>query len=456
MEQTVSTASAAAEAATSTVLKSPDAASSSPRRPFILDMETADPDDFLTLLLLLGHPRVQLLAVTVTPGSREQVGVVKQALAWFGVVDTVPVGSFNIDHPKGCVSDWHYRAFPAANTSANQNNGSALSLSFGELRKQEMECDAPGWKLLNKFFVPGVTLVEGAAPKNLGQLLRHSSLLPIAAAEAVPLAPVGATAAAPMFGRLFFQGGFAGEGVVPPELQLAKFRGRRTCPSFNPGGDRESTLSIIANQAMFEDLRFVSKNVCHGVFYDVRMHALFTAALSHDGGAAAGSHGDLLPRRTLVSQSLIHKGMDSYLSRKRDGKAFHDPLAACCAIDTDIGVWAENVVMYLERGEWGCRRRKTTTATADDDDDDDAGDAAHGRSTTMKIIIDYRHNTLVRTLLPQFSQIADADIAAIMTSAWAADCGQRTMQAGSNPLGRIVLRRTGVFSVFGLAGDGVQ
>lgn len=32
-------------------------------RPFVFDMETSDPDDFLTLLLLLGHPEVQWHAV---------------------------------------------------------------------------------------------------------------------------------------------------------------------------------------------------------------------------------------------------------------------------------------------------------------------------------------------------------------------------------------------------------
>lgn len=65
------------------------------------DMETGDPDDFVTLLLLLGHPRVNLLGVTITPGTPDQVGVVRAALGWFG--RTIPVGVFNLDHtpPSG-------------------------------------------------------------------------------------------------------------------------------------------------------------------------------------------------------------------------------------------------------------------------------------------------------------------------------------------------------------------
>ncbi len=34
------------------------------------------------------------------------------------------------------------------------------------------------------------------------------------------------------------------------------------------------------------------------------------------------------------------------------GKLFHDPLAACCAIDSDIGQWAE-VELFREKGQWG-------------------------------------------------------------------------------------------------------
>jgi hypothetical protein len=41
-------------------------------------------------------------------------------------------------------------------------------------------------------------------------------------------------------------------------------------------------------------------------------------------------------------------------SHEARGKKFHDPLAACCAIDESIGEWAE-VELFRERGEWGSR-----------------------------------------------------------------------------------------------------
>ena len=61
--------------------------------PIIWDMETGDPDDFLTLLLLAGHPKVDLRAVTVTPGGADQIATVRWALKALGLED-VPVGGF--------------------------------------------------------------------------------------------------------------------------------------------------------------------------------------------------------------------------------------------------------------------------------------------------------------------------------------------------------------------------
>lgn len=337
------------------------------KRPFVLDCETSDPDDFLTLLLLLGHPEVDLRAVTITPGTLEQVSVVRQALTWFGRSD-IPVGAYDMSHKGACVSEWHYKAFP--------------QLKKGEAEMKDVA--GPGWDVLANHLGPGVTMVEGAAPKNLGRLLAKF--------------PEGST---PNLGSLFFQGCFAGEGVVPPEKQLEKFRGKVTCPSFNPNGDPKATLSILEHRAWFEDLRFVSKNVCHGVKYDSEMHARFTAVaptwcdheVCHTNPGTmlhitaccspcsrCGQHVTFEGAATspkALSQSLIYQGMTYYLAGHPKGKAFHDPLAACCAIDSTIGEWAE-VELYRERGEWG---------------------AYLFEGSGVRIITGYDHERFVRTLL---------------------------------------------------------
>jgi pyrimidine-specific ribonucleoside hydrolase len=256
----------------------------------IFEMETNDPDDFLTLLLLLGHPRVNLKAVTLVPGSAQQVGLVRRALGWFGV--ELPVGASRLDHEKPCVSAWHERAYG----------------------RWEPSWDAePGGALLARLCDERTTLLTGAPPKNLSAALEVENF---------------------KLGRWVAQGGFAGEGVVPAERQLAQFRGLRECPSFNLNGDPKGVLRALRDPRI-EERRFVSKNVCHGVVYDAGLHARI-------GPLRAGSR----------SLDLIWRGMDAYLSRSPEGKKFHDPLAACCAIEPSLASWAA-VEVYRAKGGWG-------------------------------------------------------------------------------------------------------
>lgn len=276
----------------------------------VWDMETGDPDDFLTLLLLLGHPQVNLKAVTVTPGTPDQVGLVRRALEWFD--RQIPVGAHNLDHvpkslrdggePEGgrhgrrgvCVSSWHYAAFGDVPPSREA---------------------APGGEVLRAACDEATTLVTGAPLKNLG------------AAMKLPGFRVGA---------LVVQGGFAGEGVVPPERQLEKFRGMTTCPTYNLNGDPRSAEAALVHPGI-GGRWFVSKNVCHGVVYDRVVHARVAALKDRSR-----------------SLRLIWQGMDAYLRKSPEGKKFHDPLAACCAIDRSIGTWAE-VELFRARGGWGSR-----------------------------------------------------------------------------------------------------
>ncbi len=294
-------------------------------RPFVFDMETGDPDDFLTLALLGGHPDVSLRAVTVTPGTPEQVGVVRWGLEQLGL--NIPVGAWDLDYVKGrgtpderavsCVSAWHFKTFGPLAPSRDAE---------------------PGWRVLDAALGPDTTLVTGAPLKNVGALLRHTE--------------GGA------LGRIVIQGGFAGQGVVPPDKQLPKFAGRTTCPTYNLNGDVKSAKAVLACDR-FSDVRLVSKNVCHGVVYDAALHARVEAVPNPGRGLA-----------------LMMRGMRSYLKANPGGKKFHDPLAACCAVDPEIATWAE-VEVYRAKGEWGARLSPGS-----------------GR----RIIVDYDHERFVQVL----------------------------------------------------------
>ena len=363
----------------------------STKKSFVFDMETHDPDDYLTLLLLLGHPAVQLKAITVTPGSAYQVGLVRRTLKLFEKGD-LPIGSYNIEHPKTCVSSWHEKV-------------------YGEIVP---DSDAlPGGELLANICDESTTLITGGPPKNLGAALQHDQF---------------------RLGRWVAQGGFAGEGVVPREKQLPKFKGMRTAPTFNLNGAPQQVLAALKDSRI-EQRYFVSKNVCHRVIYDCEFHELIrphvekslSLKMIFDGMESylkkkmesrktkkivddtftgdvflVQENGNDLSKTSVeeLMQRAEHTGLTPFVVGKNElpvvrlmladvsnsnsnseqtpiGKKMHDPLAACCAIDSSIGDWRE-VHLFRERGKWG-----TELATG----------------TNTHILIDYNHKKFIETFL---------------------------------------------------------
>jgi pyrimidine-specific ribonucleoside hydrolase len=260
----------------------------------LFDMETSDPDDALTLCLLATHPDVALRAVTVTPGSKAQVGLVRHLLSRAGR-GGVPVGARNPGAEKDSVSGFHWKWLGAV---------------------MPAEPDALAHEVLAQALAkhPDAVLLTGAPLQNLRLLLNEH-----------PEARLS---------RWVAQGGFAGDNVVPPEHRLAKFAGRRTCPTFNFNGDPKGALLALSTERIgSRDL--VSKNVTHGVAWDAAFHERMRGHRDATAGLA-----------------LVFEAMEHYLREKPEGKLLHDPIAACAAIDRDIITWAQ-VEVVREHGEWG-------------------------------------------------------------------------------------------------------
>jgi pyrimidine-specific ribonucleoside hydrolase len=261
-------------------------------------METADPDDAFTLCMLYSHPKVNLVGVTITPGSLQQVNLVEDLLARLG--KNIPIGVKNFNHPKSCVSEFHYKWLR-----------DYLSL------KEYYEAPPDGGDLIAAAIKQhgDTKIVSGAGLGCVAQYLtKYNTELD----------------------EVVIQGGFAGDNVVPEELRLAKFNGKTTCPTFNLNADVEAA-KLIASTKQIKKKLFVSKNVCHGIIYDNEMHERIKPH-----------------RHNNVGLDLLVDGMDFYLNKNKHGKAFHDPLAACVAIDQSIVTFKE-VEIYRERGEWGAR-----------------------------------------------------------------------------------------------------
>lgn len=132
----------------------------------------------------------------------------------------------------------------------------------------------------------------------------------------------------------------------------------------HPGVALRAVTITPGTRARCSDLRFVSENVCHGVIYEAALHARVRDAQPTTEAQA----------RALA---LIVRGMGAYLAKRPEGKAFHDPLAACCAIDPSIARRAE-VELDRAHGGWGAR-------------------LAPGSG--VRIIVGYDHERFVQTLL---------------------------------------------------------
>jgi inosine-uridine nucleoside N-ribohydrolase len=260
-------------------------------------METNDPDDMFALFLLGSHPDVQLVAITVNPGTREQIGVVRYILAKLGR-EEVPIGARNSDSPKDAVSAFHYEF-------------------LGDIRPEEP--DMVACELLAEYLTkyPEALLITGAPLHNLRLLLSQYPHVKIS--------------------KWFGQGGFAGDGVVPPEFRLPKFEGLETCLSFNFNGDSKGA-KLALNSEQIAKKYLVSKNVCHGIIYDADFHEKLRDF-----------------KNKTIGLGMIFKGMELYLRQKPDGKIFHDPLAACIAISPSIATF-EPVEVYQKGGEWGSKK----------------------------------------------------------------------------------------------------
>ncbi|HAS45935.1 MAG TPA: nucleoside hydrolase [Microscillaceae bacterium] len=257
----------------------------------LFDMETGDPDDAVTLCFLIAHPAVSLRAVTVTPGTDEQIGLVRHILKVTEHSD-IPVGSYRPNYDKNCVSIY-YRRWLGNFESASP--------------------DDEGHKIIRQTLdeYPDLTLITGAPLTNFGSLEVSQPIH-----------------------RWVAQGGFAGDNVVPPQYRLPKFNGLLFCPTYNFNGGPKQALKML-NEVPINERLLVSKNVCHGVVYDLDFHKLLaTQQHIHPG------------------YELIYKGMELYLAKNRAGKKFHDPLAACIAIDPSICLFKE-VKLLRKGGKWG-------------------------------------------------------------------------------------------------------
>lgn len=269
-----------------------------PRIDIHFDMETGDPDDVMTLCFLTSHPQVNLTSVSVTPGTDQQIGLVRHVLNLCGH-GHLAVGSHRPGYDKECVSRFH---------------------NFWIGHFDPAKPDAEGHEVISRSLreFPKLTILTGAPLKNFTDLDPDTRIH-----------------------RWVAQGGFAGDNIVPPEHRLAKFEGMTTCPTFNFNGAPQVALRLLAAECIEKRL-LISKNVCHGMVYDREFHERMHPH-RHDSPGL----------------NLVFRGMEKYLAKRPEGKKFHDPLAACVAVDPSIVEFRE-VEMVRRKGKWGAELKSGT------------------------------------------------------------------------------------------------
>lgn len=130
--------------------------------PFHFDMETADPDDAMTLAILATHPRVHLASVSVHPGGTDQIGFVRKILTILDREDIrIGAGSPKSDAQRvsGFHRDW------VGGFKDSEADGSAVDIMTDTLRQFPDSTLLTGAALTTRmlYLKPGSSSTAGSA-----------------------------------------------------------------------------------------------------------------------------------------------------------------------------------------------------------------------------------------------------------------------------------------------------
>ncbi len=191
----------------------------------IFDMETGDPDDLITLIMLLQNPDVNLKGVTCYQGSPLQIGLINHVVKLAG--KDIPIGGWNTEEPselspfyKKVVGNW---------------NSEKAQLTPVDVFKKVCDKDTH--------------VLTGAPLSNLELVLHHIRDLEIS--------------------NMTIQGGYLGSMV---EEVLPKFEGIKEIRTYNLSNDINA-FGVVNSSRRIKDTTFVTKDLCHGFMYTPEIHA---------------------------------------------------------------------------------------------------------------------------------------------------------------------------------------
>jgi hypothetical protein len=251
-----------------------------------------DADDFFALCYLISAG-VEIVAVTVSPGDKDQIAVAKGLLKECGV--DCPVGSGKPNRDKSSVGGRH--------------------LDFLKQYNYPLECepDGVGENIIAEAMIkhPDAELFVCGPLHSVGPYLLSGGKL----------------------GRATMQGGFMGYEIHNLDVvRLEKFENKLFENTFNLGGSQIGAHAFL--NLNVAERSFVGKHLCHTIVYDKDIHA------------SVKKHAP-----TNRAMEVFHEHMDLYLEHQ-PVKMFHDPTAAVCHLHPECATWLRGKLIY-QKGKWG-------------------------------------------------------------------------------------------------------
>lgn len=190
----------------------------------IFDMETGDPDDLITLIMLLINPDVELKGITCYQGSPIQIGLINHVLQLAN--KDIPVGGWNSAEPASLSP--YYTSVVGAWSPANAQYTPV--------------------QVFDMVHTPDTHVLTGAPLTNLKMVL-----------EQLPECQIN---------NMTTQGGYLGYLV---QETLPKFQKVQSIRTYNLSNDT-AAFDAVNKSNKIHNLTFVTKDLCHGFMYDATIH----------------------------------------------------------------------------------------------------------------------------------------------------------------------------------------
>lgn len=258
----------------------------------IYDMETFNVEDIFCLALLLSFKEIDLKAVTLYPGTMEQVGVIRELFKLLNVRNCLIGGA--VLSNKDRINNLAEKLKIKHGYNSSMVNDFYLNL----LTWKKEYADDTQQNIINNLIKKNkkVQIISGAPLLNISNSIAINKEFKL--------------------DRLFIQGGFLGnnfENNILPDI----FKEKSACYSFNLNEDYTSFEFIKNHSEQINNIVLVGRNITHQFNYDLKFHKEFFKL--KDLNAA---------------NEFIYNGMNTYFHLHGKPLEWKDPLTAMILRET--------------------------------------------------------------------------------------------------------------------------